>query len=83
MDPLLSLDIGGTKMAASILTPDGRLLAKEREPSRALEGPGPMIERLLVMSRRAAGTAATGFSSVGISVGGPLDPVEGIRYGAE
>jgi glucokinase len=78
MDAILSLDIGGTKMAASILTPDGTLLAKEREPSRAREGSGPMIERLLVMSRRAAGTAATGFSSVGISVGGPLDPASGI-----
>ncbi|HEY3174572.1 MAG TPA: ROK family protein [Candidatus Polarisedimenticolia bacterium] len=78
MDAILSLDIGGTKMAASMLTRDGTLLAKERELSRAREGPGPMIDRLLAMSRRAASTSGARFSTVGISAGGPLDPVAGL-----
>ena len=79
---VLSLDVGGTKMAAAIMTRDRVMLAGRRSASRAHDGPGRMIERLLAMSREAAAQAVTQgnapFDAVGISCGGPLDPVEGI-----
>jgi len=75
--PILSLDIGGTKISAAILTRDGRLLSGRRAPSLASQGPDPMIQRLVGMSRDVAAEACVTPRMVGISCGGPLDPVSG------
>ena len=82
MRSILSLDIGGTKMSAAVLTPEGRLLAKRRGPSLAAQGPSSMIDRLLSLAAEAAteASAAGGdaIDTIGISCGGPLDPVAGV-----
>src|SRR5213594_3909763 len=78
MEAILSIAIGGTKMVAAVMTREGELLAKQRAPSFAHEGPQRMIERLLGLARRAAGEAGAEFRSAGISCGGPLDSVSGI-----
>jgi glucokinase len=78
MTAILSLDVGGTKMAASVLLSDGTLLSKIRVPSRAAEGPDAMIARLIEMAREAITEAGSRVEDCGISVGGPLDPVAGV-----
>lgn len=80
--PVLGLDIGGTKLAAGVVTPDGQTLGFVVEPTRREEGPDAIIPRLFALGRRAmaeAGVAEIG--AVGISCGGPLDADAGILQG--
>lgn len=79
--PVLGIDIGGTKLAVGLATPDGTILAEAREPSLASEGPDPMIRRVIAMSRRIvsdAGLELKDVVAVGIGCGGPLDPARGV-----
>ena len=80
-DLVLALDVGGTKLAAGVVTGAGDVLSLVIAPSRAEEGPEQMITRHLELGRRAveeAGVTWPEVRAVGIACGGPLDPVEGI-----
>ena len=77
MGAILSLDIGGTKLAASVLTRDGELLAKQRDRSPASRGPDAVVSRLVELAHGAIDSAGAPIAGVGISAGGPLDPVAG------
>jgi glucokinase len=82
---LLGIDIGGTKLAVAVATPDGEVLAERREPSQADEGPDAMIGRTARMARDAAaevGVALDDIAAIGIACGGPLDPWRGIVHNA-
>jgi glucokinase len=79
---VLSLDIGGTKLAVAVVTEDGSTHGLLIEPTRRDEGPGAIVPRLFEMGHRAM--AASGFSAVeavGISCGGPLDAEAGVLTG--
>lgn len=76
---VLALDIGGTKLAVAVVTPDGRTHAFLSEPTEKHRGPDAVIAHLFDMGHRSI--AAAGFgnpSSVGISCGGPLDADAGV-----
>jgi glucokinase len=79
----LALDIGGTKLAAGVVTADGVVHGMLVEPTRRTEGPDAIIPRLFELGRRAV--AASGVSepiaAVGISCGGPLDADAGVLTG--
>lgn len=77
--PVLGLDIGGTKLAAGVVTPDGETTGFVVTPTRREEGPDAIIPRLFDLGREAmaaAGVAEVG--AVGISCGGPLDADAGV-----
>ena len=79
--PILALDVGGTKLAAGVVEPDGNVRSFRLVPARAVDGPDAMIERLLELGRDAlAGAGATidDTAAVGIACGGPLDPERGV-----
>ena len=79
--PILGIDIGGTKLAIGVATPDGRILAEARRPSQAEEGPDLMIDRIIELAREVvadAGLTVDRFDAVGIGCGGPLDPWRGV-----
>ncbi|HET9481309.1 MAG TPA: ROK family protein, partial [Candidatus Polarisedimenticolia bacterium] len=78
MDPILSIDIGGTKLAVSVVAPDGRTFSVRRTPSHAREGPEAMIARVIALARQAQQQCALTCATAGVSIGGPLDPVSGI-----
>ncbi|WP_348789443.1 ROK family protein [Leifsonia sp. NPDC080035] len=81
---VLSLDIGGTKLAVAVVTEDGRTHALAVEPTRREEGPGVIVPRLFAMGHRAiadAGIPADRIAAVGISCGGPLDASAGVLTG--
>jgi glucokinase len=83
--PILGIDIGGTKLAVGVATPDGRLLSDRRRPSEAADGPDAMIERVVDMSRAAvndAGLTLDEVDAIGIGCGGPLDPWSGVILNA-
>jgi glucokinase len=76
---LLGLDIGGSKCAAVIGTPDGVIMDRIEWPSLAARGPAPMLVDLacnadqLIQRHRNVG-------AVGASIGGPLNAVQGIVH---
>ncbi len=44
--PVLAIDLGGTKIIAALVSPDGRMIARERSATQAAEGPSAVIDRL-------------------------------------
>lgn len=81
---VLSLDIGGTKLAVGVVTEDGRTHGLIVEPTRREEGPGAIVPRLFDMGHRAiaaSGIPAHDIEAVGISCGGPLDARAGVLTG--
>src|SRR4051812_24655888 len=80
-DLVLGLDVGGTKLAAGVVAPDGRVLSWLSVPTRVEEGPERVIARHVELGRDAvaqAGVAWSSIASIGIGCGGPLDPVAGV-----
>lgn len=80
--PVLGLDIGGTKLAVAMMTPDGRTHGFLSEPTQTHLGPDAVIAHLFDMGRRSIAAAGLGEpSAVGISCGGPLDAAAGVLTG--
>jgi glucokinase len=80
-EAVLALDVGGTKLAAGVVTPDGRVHSMLVEASHAERGPLDMISRHLELGRRAVAASGIPWDAigmVGIACGGPLDPVAGV-----
>jgi glucokinase len=78
---VLALDIGGTKLAAGVVDGSGRLHSFLVQPSRADEGPEPVLERLFELGRNAVAESGIGWeqiAAVGIGCGGPLDAERGV-----
>ncbi len=44
--PVLAVDLGGTKIIAAIISPQGQVVAKENYPTLAKEGPPSVINRI-------------------------------------
>lgn len=74
--PVLALDIGGSKLAAGAVAPEGEALAVEVEATHPAAGPAQVIEALFEMSAKAlarAGLRLRDLAAVGLSFGGPVD----------
>ena len=80
--PVLSLDIGGTKLAVAVVTSDGTPHGLLIEPTHRDDGPDVILGRLLAMGQQSIQGAGLGpVAAVGISCGGPLDRVAGVLTG--
>src|SRR3954453_2792525 len=80
-EPVLGLDIGGTKLAAGVVDEEGVVHSFVVEPSRADEGPKPTLDRLFELGRRAVTESPLEWHeirAVGIGCGGPLDAQRGM-----
>ena len=73
----LGWDVGGTKSAAVIGLSDGRSVDRVEWPSLAAAGPGPMLAAFLSHARPLH-ERHTGVAGVGVSIGGPLDSIQGV-----
>ena len=73
---ILGWDVGGTKSAAVVGTEDGEILARREWASRAHRGPDAMIAEFLPQARELT-AECQGVAGVGVSIGGPLNPLEG------
>ena len=79
--PVLALDIGGTKLAAGVVGPDGDTWSFARCPTGVQDGPDAVLKRLFDLGHAvlgAAGVDATRLSGTGIGCGGPLDATAGV-----
>lgn len=72
-DLALAVDIGGTKLACSLVRPDGTLLHQESIPTPRSDVWTPLAE----LARRIASAAPSGLAGIGIGSAGPLDLTAG------
>jgi glucokinase len=72
-DLALAVDIGGTKMACSLVRPDGTLLHRDSIPTP----PSDVWSSLAALASRVASFAPSGLAGVGIGSPGPLDLATG------
>jgi glucokinase len=79
LPPVLALDIGGTKLAAGVVTGDGRIHGWQVTPTRREEGPRRVLARLFDLGRKAVADAGLAEpAAVGVSCGGPLNSAAGV-----
>ena len=74
--PVLALDIGGTKLTAGVITPQGEVMADCVRPTDAGASPPEILETLLEMAEEALSQAPAEWNelaAIGISFGGPVD----------
>jgi glucokinase len=77
-DPVLGLDIGGTKLAVGVVTPDGATHGVIVEPTPRGDW-RVAVRKLFDMGHRAITAAGRGgIRAVGIGCGGPLDAEQGL-----
>lgn len=62
MDAVLAIDIGGTKVAAAVVTVDGEIVERDSRPTEG--DPWPFIEKVV--------TTMTAVVAVGVGTGGPM-----------
>ncbi len=75
------VDLGGTKILSIVATAEGRVLAEDRRPTLAADGPEAVIERIVASLRKAiddAGVTTDAIAGAGISAPGPCDPARGV-----
>ncbi len=74
--PVLALDIGGTKLAAAVVTAAGEVLAEQMEATKSSSSPAEILDTLFAMAGEVNRRAALGWpelAGVGVSFGGPMD----------
>ncbi|WP_075743578.1 MULTISPECIES: ROK family protein [Actinoalloteichus] len=80
---VLGLDVGGTKLAAGVVSRDGRVRAFTTVPTDAADGPVKVIARLCTLAREVlavAGLSPADLTAVGICCCGPLDARTGMVH---
>ncbi|RTL39466.1 MAG: ROK family protein [Candidatus Melainabacteria bacterium] len=78
----IGVDIGGTKIAAGIVTAHGEVIARHERPTPVTEG-GPTILRAAIEAvRTVLNSAGVPVSAVGVGAGGQIDPTHGIVFSA-
>ena len=78
--PVLALDIGGTKLAAGVVRPDGEILASDATPTRATAPVDALFGDLVALCDRVLARAGTGpadLQGIGVGCGGPMAYPEG------
>src|SRR5665647_2264823 len=75
--PVLGLDIGGTKLAAGVVTADGVVHGYTRTLTPASRRPDEVLDELFRAARRSVALAGMDVTAVGIACGGPLDRTTG------
>ena len=74
----LAIDIGGTKLAASVIDTDGRQLANERLLTPPVWTGDELFEVLAELCRRVLAQAQTDVEAIGVGCGGPMRYPAGI-----
>jgi glucokinase len=76
--PVLALDIGGTKLAAAVIAPDGTLIARARTNTPSTAEPDALFAALEHLYRTVMQQAGAPAAAIGVGCGGPMRYPEGI-----
>lgn len=73
--PILALDIGGTKIGAGVVSPEGRLLEQHSRPNPQIEDPDVTAEDVFSAVSETVGRFGPfePFDALGVGCGGPMD----------
>jgi len=77
----LGVDVGGTKVQASLVRESGEIIARERRPTPRKGGPEKVVaalEKTMDDLIRKAGIVQSDITAVGIAVPGVVDPKKGL-----
>ena len=74
----LGVDIGGTKIALGLVSPEGTIVAREQLPTRVEAGPTDALSRTLDAVKRLEAAAGAKATSAGIGCPGPLNVKAGV-----
>jgi glucokinase len=80
-DPVIGIDLGGTKIQSLVVDGTGQILGEDRRPTVAGEGLDAVVDRMMESVGRAldqSGVAPTAARAVGVSAPGPCDFDHGV-----
>lgn len=80
---IVAVDLGGTKILASVVDEQGRLVSEAKQKTRSEKGPDGVIRRIAQTAELAVKAAKLKWAdvcAVGIGAPGPVDPEKGIVY---
>lgn len=75
--PVLSYDLGGTKVAVGVINSKGKILAEVRESVRIEDGKQAVIDQLVKLGKNFLSEFPK-IKKVGMASAGPLDPQKGV-----
>jgi glucokinase len=81
----IGVDLGGTKLAAGVVTDDGKLLVSDRAPTRSSAGYEAVIQQIVELVRALASRAGISLDqahSVGVGAAGQIDVSAGVIHHA-
>jgi len=79
--PVLAIDLGGTKIAAALISPDNRVMAREHSPTLVAEGFQAVIGRVFAAIDRILSQAnvdPAGLDSIAVAAAGAIDTNKGL-----
>ena len=80
--PVIAVDLGGTRIRAAVIEPDGTRIARNERPTPTEDGPSAIVRLCVEAATRARGDAgseiAASIAGIGISSPGPVDPWTGV-----
>lgn len=79
MSQYLGIDIGGTKIAAGIVTSEGKVLSRKECPTPVKEGGPRILEDAIKLAKE---LITADVQAIGIGAGGQIDAVKGLVYSA-
>jgi glucokinase len=71
-EPVLVIDIGGTKIAGAIAFPDGRIEYYQTRPTRGVEGGDAIMRRAIELAQAIIVAGETKLVAMGVSTGGDV-----------
>jgi len=76
---VVGIDLGGTKTAFGLISPENKIVARERIPTDADKGPGHIVDRIaeIIDGMGSQVTDGGSIAAVGICAPGPLDHLTG------
>jgi glucokinase len=80
---VIGIDLGGTKILATVVDAEGRIVAEAKQKTQPEEGPDAVIERMASAAQEAVSRASVRWREVrgaGIGAPGPIDPGAGMVY---
>ena len=75
---VLGIDVGGTKLAAEMVAPDGRVLSAVRTPTPTGADADGLFAAILAIAERAQQESGQAPTAIGIGCGGPMIFPDGI-----